>query len=146
MPLMKLPHTGFKCFEMSDKQIKDAINGGRKLKVEDLNFLTGNYVNNKNFRLMTLDKKEMRDILYGQTFEFFVKAVGFQTDSFNIGMQVNFDGEKSKLVFFQSDKPFDIDWSALDADKVFPAFSDRGFDYKYAELNDDEFENLIFKV
>jgi hypothetical protein len=144
--LIKLPHTGFKCFEMSDKQIKEAINGGRELNIEDLNFSADNSVDNKNFRLITLDEKEMREILYKQTFEFAIGVFGFQTDSFSFGIQADFDGEESKLVFFLSDKPFIIDLSKLDTNKTFLTSPNAGFDYKYIDLTDGELEKLIIKT
>lgn len=141
--LERLPHTGFRNFIMPNKQVKELLSDNKVLALAQIK-LEKEYCYKKmpknHIRIMTLNEKEISEILIKQIFQYVGDLIGFHTTNYSAGIKINFDGDHSKLIYYFSDRVLDIDISKLTL-LNFNSISSYGF--KFMELTDCELKKLL---
>lgn len=141
--LERLPHTGFRNFIMSNKQIEQLINSDKALTLNQIEFEKEyDYKNvpKNHIRFMTLNENEMIEILFKQIFEYVGNIIGFHTTDYNAGVKINFDGDNSHLIYYCSNSVLSFNVSKL-MSLNFNSIS--SFDYKFIELSDSELKEVL---
>lgn len=138
--LHKLPHSGFNAFSLSNKEIKGIMNNQFPM-IEELNFNHKKikYIFGNCIRFMTLNEEEMIEILHKQLFEYMGDMISAHSKNCHLGININFDGSNSQLIFYGSDYAVDFDFSKLEE----LAFSTIKNDFKYIELDKEKLEKII---
>ena len=139
--LYKLPHTGLHSCVLSNKQIKNLLQSDINLTIDELDFSLKslNKRTRKSVRVMTLNEKDMKCILFKQLFDYYAEGFDFSGNNIHIGMNLLFDETKTKAIWYCSNDNLAFDINKLDNLKYSISENE---EYEYVKLTEKEIETM----